>query len=178
MPEDDTEERLVREMLTESYREIVPHISSGGDALIRRLARAFVARGGRVLIGPKPAPVVVKIHQSIDEEMRLVWMDKEWRTVMGYPNREGIGRLFTDLLAPSSARFFVEHVWPLVYRDETRLGVGPVVLHLINRTGRMLTATYKGTAIRDTNGAFERTFSKLHVTLGVLAAILNSIPPV
>ena len=152
----------MRQMLIEAYHEIVPEGSPRGEVLCRKLAEKLVAKGGRILIGPKPAPRYQQIHHSVDAGGRILWTDKDWHEVMGFPKRMGLGRRFIDLLAPSSQTFWQETVWPSLLRERR---LGPVVLHVMTAVGVMLPATWRGETMLYSDGTFHRTFERLRVLL-------------
>lgn len=170
----DAEERLLRELLYDAYRDINPDLSAFGAHLVRKLAEGMYARGARIQIGAAPAPRVELIHHSTGPELALVWTDKNWREVMGYRQTEVIGQPVVNFLAPDSRNFFLDFLWPAVSRRfETVQGV---TLSLMTAAGQILTARFKSEPLRDPTGAFVRTFSKIKVTLAILGALACGAP--
>lgn len=159
---DDPEELLMREMLLESYREIVPEVSIHAAALCRKLASGLVARGGRILIGPRPVAQYQVIHHSTDRQRRIVWTCKEWHQTLGFPPRHAIGQLIHNFLSPDSIAFDREWGWPALLRGEV---VGPVAVSLISADGRRMTGIGKAEPLHDSKGAFLRTFTRIRLRL-------------
>src|SRR5690348_7148155 len=96
------DQNLLREQLLACYREIVPDAGVNGEFLVRRLASALYARGGRIVIGGTLTLVERTIHHSIDPDQRLVWTCKDWNRTLGYRAGSMIGKPINDVLTPDS----------------------------------------------------------------------------
>lgn len=166
------EELLLREIILATYKDINPMFSEHTAHLARKLASGMYARGVRVSIGEAAQKRVRTIHQSVDAEKRVIWTCKDWREVMGYPQRLAIGHAAIDFLAPGSREVYKEFIWPHIELGEK---VDGVTLFLLRSTGEILPATAKIEPMRDTDGSFLRTFARLKVTLLTLFSLCGAV---
>lgn len=158
----DVDERLLYESLLAVYRDVNPEISERGAHLIRKLAVGLYARGARIEIGTALPPQHIFIHQSLSPLGKVLWTCRHWNEVMGYHSQAAVGRHISEFIAPSSYQMFQEFVWPELVRAGR---VEQVPLILVRSTKEMLHAIYKTEIMRDSGGAFHRTFGKLKVTI-------------
>jgi hypothetical protein len=156
------DQRLLHEQLLACYREIVPEVSVSGDFLVRRLAAALYARGGRIVIGGTVALVERTIHHSLDPDMRIVWTCKDWNRTLGYRNGAAVGRHISEFLTADSQAFIKEVGWPALLKDGK---IGPVSQTMVAYDGRAVPCMLKSEILRGSDGSFERTFAKLRCQL-------------
>ncbi len=158
-----TEEHLLREQLLAAYREIAPEHSVGGEFLVRKLAAALFARGGRVTIGTVHTEEKT-IHHSLDAGHKIVWTDKVWNAVMGYRSGTVVGHPIGEFITADSLAFLNEVAWPQLMRDGK---TGPHAFTFVTYQGVLLPAMGRSEVLRDSTGAFERTFARIRVKVAL-----------
>lgn len=158
----DAEWKLLLDSLYAAYRDVNPDLTENGAHLCRQLAEGLYDRGARMRIGEKRPPVYVDIHQSLSPLGHIVWTSKKWNEIMGYRNREAIGKHISTFLTPDSYEHFRDFVWPALVAHRKIEGV---TITLVRKTGEIVPGTYKSEVLRDSVGGFERTFGKIKVTL-------------
>lgn len=166
---DDMEERLLVELLRETYREINPDPSVNADFLIRKLAGGIYARGARIQMGANRPPKLRSLHVSVDRQDLICWTDKDVHDWLGYRPRALIGRPVDTILSPGSAAFRREFGLPELLREGR---VGPVPATFIGSAGDVLVGTIIAEVLRDSRGEFLRTFTRILTPyIGVLYLI-------
>lgn len=170
----DAEEKLIRDLLFESYREINPDLTKFGSHLITRLAAGMYRRGARIQIGATRPPKEHIIHQSIGPTMKLVWTDKTWREVLGFKQPDIIGHPVTKFIAPESYGLYTDFIWPALRERGEK--VESVIVGLLNSSGEVVRGVMRAEVLRDSTGAFLRTFTKIRVTLVVLFGLACGVP--
>jgi hypothetical protein len=170
----DAEEKLIRELLFESYREINPDLTHFGSHLITRLAAGMYRRGARIYIGATRAPKEHIIHHSTGPTKKIVWTCKTWREVLGFKQPDIIGQPITKFIAPESYGMFTDFIWPAL-RDRGEK-VESVIVGLLNSSGQVVRGVMRAEVLRDPSGAFLRTFTKIRVTLAVLFGLACGVP--
>lgn len=154
--------KLLLDQLLAAYHEIVPDPSVSGDFLIEKLAAALYARGGRIIIGGVVPIIERTIHHSLDPDMRLVWTCKDWNRTLGYRSGAVVGRHINEFLTPDSQAFIRDVGWPALLHEGK---IGPVAQTMVAYDGRAIPSMIKVEILRDSTGAFERTFAKLRCQL-------------
>jgi hypothetical protein len=158
------EEELLREMLQATYREIAPSASGLAETLCRRLAAGLYRRGGRIQLGDAPVKYH-HIHISVDRHDQIVWTCANFHRALGYRPHALINKPVGLILTPDSASFRREWGLPeLVAKGK----LGPVVATFIRYDGQLLAGPMTATILRDSTGAFLRTFSRIKVPAGYL----------
>lgn len=170
----DAEEKLIRELLADSYREINPDLTRFGSHLIARLAAGMYQRGARIQIGATRAPETQIIHHSTGPEKQIVWTCKAWREVLGYRQPQIIGHPITDFIAPESYGLFTDFIWPAL-RDRCEK-IESVLVGLLDSSGQVVRGVMRAEVLRDPHGAFLRTFTKIRVTVAVLFGLACGVP--
>jgi PAS domain S-box-containing protein len=160
-----TELVLLRETLLAIYREVAPEHSIGGEFLVRKLAAQLYQHGARIQIGDTIKAPEVLIHHSVDPEQRLVWTSKEWNQTLGHRAHAMIGHHISEIMTHDSWLFVKEIYWPeLVKTGKT----AAVTLTLVTRNGEKLPARGRSEMLRDSAGAFLRTFAKIKTRIPLL----------
>lgn len=167
----DPEEQLLRELLSQIYLEIAPEHSRQGEVMIRKLASGLYARGGRVLIGAQPKREQLTIFVSCDPKDLIVWTCKNWHRIMGLPPHSSIGKSIYNYLSGGTGAFRREFWMPALLRDNR---VGPFPATLVTASGDFLVGTTRSEALRESDGAFKRTFTRIQVALSYLLPLLLS----
>ncbi len=92
-------------------------------------------------------------YQSLDEEGRLLEVNKAWLAFTGYALEEVIGRWFGDFLTPASVELFREKF------EEIKLSghQGHVELDIMKKDGTTLPVACQGRVIRYSDGSFKQT---------------------
>lgn len=160
------EERLLKEILLQTYRDIAPEHSVDAEFLIRKLATGLFQRGGRISLGSTTPPKLQHLHISVDANDRIVWTDKELHQRLGYRPHSLIGKHVDSILSEGSIAFRREFGLSELLR-EGRLG--PVPITFIRGDGGLLVGSVTSQVLRDSNGDFLRTFSRIVVPLMILA---------
>ena len=166
---DTPELTLLRETLLSIYRDVAPDHSVGAEFLVRKLAAQLYQRGARLMIGDSIAAPEVTIHHSVDPDMRLVWTCKYWNQTMGHRNGAMSGHHISEILTPESWARLRDQYWPELMQT------GRVVksqLNLVTRMGETLPARGRTDVLRDSAGAFLRTFAKIKTRIPLLAPLL------
>ena len=161
----DSEHLLLEQQLLSIYREIVAGPSTSGEFLMKRLASAMYARGVRATIGAEPATKEIVLHHSLDPEQRLCWVSKIWNQVMGYRARQAIGLHTSAFLAPETYHSVLPEWWSSVVMTGK---TGPHAVTLVNARGELLKGSLTSEALRDSEGAFQRTFSRVKVRVPLM----------
>jgi hypothetical protein len=167
----DANRKLLEVMLVAAYREVNPELSERGAHLCRKLAAGLFARGARVEIGITQPEQTTLIHQSCTPMGHIVWVDRRWNEVMGYRAQAVVGQHLSKFLEPGSFELLRDRVWP----ELVRFGkVTDVPLIFVSALGAYYNALLlKSEILRDPDGSFQRTFTKVKVKLGGLTTTLS-----
>ena len=138
---------------------------------MNELANELYAAGVRVQIGSPHPPPTETIHQSLDEDRRIVWVCKVWGQVLGYRPHSVIGRHVFDFVAPDTQSFLKEVGWRTLVRDGK---IGPVTATFVTSTNEHLPAMVRSEILRHSDGSFNRTFAKIKIRLALMRPPLLS----
>lgn len=152
------EEELLMHTMLLAYRNLAPEAGRAGEYLIKRLAALLFAQGVRATIGNTLPPEKRIVHQSMDPDMRLVWVSKAWNQTMGFRSRDAIGRHVSDILNPLQLSHYMEETWPDLLKHGS---TGPYDISLVTTSGQHLSGTAKSEIMRDPEGLFVRTFTRI-----------------
>ncbi|MDX9860654.1 MAG: PAS domain S-box protein [Rhodospirillales bacterium] len=103
----------------------------------RRLSRAQAENEARFRTMFEDAPVG---YQSLDEEGRIVAVNRRWMDMLGFASDEVIGRPFADFLSPESRRKFPQQF----ARFKVRGAANEVEFTLVRRDGREMIGSFEG----------------------------------
>lgn len=92
-------------------------------------------------------------YQILDREGRIVEVNPRWLETFGYARKEVIGRPFCDFLSPKDRETFRSSYFRLA-----GLGVVHRELEVVHKSGRLVTVSYDGEAVRDKEGAFNQAY--------------------
>jgi hypothetical protein len=151
-----------------AYKDVNPELAKTAESMLRKLADGLYERGARAQIGMHSPPKFLHIHQSLDPLGNVVWTCHRWTEVMGYANRAAIGHHISEFISEDSFQMFKEFAWPQLIREGS---VSGVPLTYVRSTKELVPALLqKSEIMRDSEGAFHRTFAKIRVTIhGYLA---------
>lgn len=170
MSEDNLEERLFREILFETYQKVNPEPSVNAEFLLRKLASGLYERGARITLGASRPPKIQNIHVSVDDKDRICWTGKHWHNALGYPPHSCIGQPIERYLSEGSAAFRQEFGIPELMRTGK---LGPVPATLVSATNDLIVGTLTSQILRDSQGKFLRTFSRIAIQLPNVALALD-----
>lgn len=88
-------------------------------------------------------------YQTLDREGRIIEVNPRWLETFGYARNEVIGRPFSDFLSPKDREIFHSSIFQLV-----GLGVVHREMDVVHKSGRLVTVSYDGEAVRDKRGTF------------------------
>lgn len=165
------DEHLLREQMLAAYREIAPDAGPAGEFLIRRLATAIFERGARIEIGAALPTDKKLLHQSLGLDHCFVWVCKLWAEVMGVRPHAVIGRHISTALTPDTCSNYIDRFWPsLLARGKAEEDVT-----LVTASGTPITGHAKGEVLKDSEGSFVRTFTRITVFIPRIVGALGPL---
>ena len=103
-------------------------------------------------------------YQSLDPKGRIISVNRAWCELFGYSSREGVGRKFTDFLAPDSKRLFLEY-WEQCTKPElveSRIDLPSIEMKLVSNHGHIVPVLFY---LRKAHDPVEKTtafYSAMH----------------
>ncbi|HNX49915.1 MAG TPA: PAS domain S-box protein [Thermoanaerobaculaceae bacterium] len=92
-------------------------------------------------------------YQSLDEEGRIIEVNRAWRELLGYPSDEVIGQWFGDLLLPAARDKFLQNFPRFKALGEIR----GITHEMVRRDGRPILVEFDGRIGVDAEGHFKQT---------------------
>ncbi len=97
-------------------------------------------------------------YQSLDEEGRVLTVNKTWLALLGYASDEVIGRPFGEFLVPSQQGLYQERFSRFRAAGE----VHDVEFEMVRKDGSRFLGLFDGVIGRDDRGAFRQTHCTMH----------------
>lgn len=165
------EERLLRELLIDEYRKIVPEHGSLGDVLVRKLAAGMFERGARIAIG-KPAPQKHQMmYMSVDIKDNIVWTCKDLHAKLEYPPHSLIGKSVYQVLTEGTGAYRRDFFLPQLLQEKKR--AGPVPWSFLAASGLVIACQVTSEIMLNSVGEFLRTFTRIRVPFALLFVLLG-----
>ncbi len=116
----------------------------------KRAEEALKASEQRFRLLYQEAPVS---YQSLDEDGRLLEVNKTWLDLLGYSRDEVIGKWFGEFLAPRWQAHFIEGFPKFKATGEVR----GVQVEMLKKDGSEISVSFDGKVARNENGTFTQT---------------------